>query len=581
MATKIIERLYNTDPELTYKPDLVKYETVHLPKITSYREELASKFPQETVLKPGLLADKGIEIPLDFESSVFKDGPKLAKASGFFTDRELEILELKAIEIIERIAAGEQTALETITAFIKQAAIAQQVTNCAMDFFPEEAFERARELDKYFAETGKTVGPMHGLPVSVKEHYAFKGKVTSCGFVSKLNDVEEIDAYITDLFKKTGAVYYIRTTQPQTIMHLDSFNNIIGLCRNPYNTALSPGGSSSGEAALVGMRGSPLGCGSDIGGSIRCPAAFCNIWGLKPTARRLSCLGSRSQFTKHSNEMILPTFGPMANSADDLELFMKVCSDSKPWLYDNYVLRMPWIKDVKFAIGDLKIAIVLDDGVVKPSPPILRALLLAKKALESAGVGKIIEWESFKTVEALEICYNAYTKDGNFNARAVLGASGEPLAPLTEHYMRFGTGDKKLSNLEIMECENRRDVLRQEFQLKMNERDIDFILTPAYFAPAGIPHKIKYWGYTAVYNILDLPGVSFPTGIKVNKSIDKKDVNYQPRNDMEEYEYPMYDEEVYDGMPIGLMLQGRRYHDEETLAAAKLIQEVISKASRT
>lgn len=574
----ITEKLYYNEESLKYEPDLAKFESEFAPKISQYRKELASKMPKDTILKPGQI-DGELTIPEDFDAVAFKDAALVAAKCGILSKKQLQIVNLSGVEIVNRIAKGELTAVETISAFIKQASIAHQITNCAMQFFPEEALERARELDEYFSETGKTVGPMHGLPLSLKEHYAYKGKTTNAGFSSMIDNLTEEDALTTEIFRKAGAVFYIRTTQPQSLMHLDSFNNITGRCRNPLNTLLSPGGSTSGEGALISLRGSPLGTGSDIGGSIRAPAAFCNIWGFKPTNKRVSLQGAWASYRDMSNDMVLCSVGPMANTPEDLELYMKTFLDSEPWLRDNYVIRLPW-REVDLSLDKLKIAIVMDDGIVKPSPPVLRALVLAKESLEKAGVAKCVEWVPFNTSEGLDICYTAYNCDGNFNHRSRYEESGEPLAPLSEHHMRFGCGDRGLDSLEMLQYLHKRDSYRQRFADMMNEIDVDYVLTPAYFAPAAIPDKIKYWGYTALYNILDLPGVSFPTGVVTDAKLDAKDANHVPRNALEEYEYPLYDEELYDGFPVGLSLHGRRYYDEETVKATKLIQKVIFEAAK-
>ncbi|SCV00587.1 LAMI_0G06040g1_1 [Lachancea mirantina] len=572
--SSILENLYYDKP-LKYKPDLIKFESTYAPKIEKYRKELNDSIPHQVKLRAGTIG-AGLEIPDDFDNVAFKQAHEVASKSGLLSKEELAIVGLEAVEIVSEIAVGELTATQVISAFIKQAAIAQQITNCAMQFFPEEALKRAKELDDYYAKHGKTVGPMHGLPVSLKEHYGYKGKTTNAGFVSMIDNVTEEDSLVTSIFRNAGAVFYIRTTQPQSLMHLDSSNNIIGRCRNPYNTALSPGGSTSGEGALISLLGSPLGLGSDIGGSIRAPAAFCNIWGFKPTNKRVSLQGAYASYRDMANDFVLCSVGPLANSADDLELFMKTFLGAEPWLKDNYLTRAPWNSSVSLKPKDLKIGIVFDDGVVAPSPPIMRALEMAKSKLEQAGVAKCIEFVPFETLKGLEICYAAYNVDGNLNHRTRFEESGEPLRPLSEHHMRFGEGDKDFTGLELLQLIYKRDSYRQQFAEAMNEADVDFILTPAYFAPAAVPDKIKYWGYTALYNILDLPGVSFPTGVVTDQAIDTVDKHFRPRNEVEAYEYSLYDADVFDGSPVGLTLHGRRFYDEETLGAAKLVQKIIS-----
>jgi Asp-tRNA(Asn)/Glu-tRNA(Gln) amidotransferase A subunit family amidase len=129
---------------------------------------------------------------------------------------------------------------------------------------PQTAIQRARYLDDYLAEHGKPIGPLHGLPISVKEHIGMKGLGLNGGFVGWWDHVADEDAHILQLLQNAGCVLYVRTTQPQCLMHLETSNNLYGETVNPYNRNLTPGGSSGGEGALIGLKGSPLGIGTDV-----------------------------------------------------------------------------------------------------------------------------------------------------------------------------------------------------------------------------------------------------------------------------------------------------------------------------
>jgi len=114
----------------------------------------------------------------------------------------------------------------------------------------------------------KPVGPLHGLPISVKEHIGMKGLGLNTGYVAFWDKVAQEDAHILQILWDAGAVFHARTTQPQTMMHLETDSNLYGVTISPYNRDLSPGGSSGGEGALIGLRGSCLGIGTDIGGKL-------------------------------------------------------------------------------------------------------------------------------------------------------------------------------------------------------------------------------------------------------------------------------------------------------------------------
>lgn len=120
----------------------------------------------------------------------------------------------------------------------------------------------------------------------------------------------------------------------------ESYNNVWGYTANPYNSAYGAGGSSGGEGALLGLHGSPLGVGTDIGGSIRIPCAVNGIYGLKPSAGRFSMAGGRPGLK--GQEAIKSVVGPMAPDLAAIELWAKVVLASKPWERDPAVFKMPW-----------------------------------------------------------------------------------------------------------------------------------------------------------------------------------------------------------------------------------------------
>jgi amidase len=131
---------------------------------------------------------------------------------------------------------------------------------------PERALSRAGYLDAYLKQHKKPIGPLHGLPISVKEMIGMKDLGLNAGYVSWWGKTATEDAHVLQILWNAGAVFYARTTQPQSMMHLETDNNLYGVTVNPYSEDVSAGGSSGGEGGLVGMRGSCLGVGSDIGG---------------------------------------------------------------------------------------------------------------------------------------------------------------------------------------------------------------------------------------------------------------------------------------------------------------------------
>lgn len=168
---------------------------------------------------------------------------------------------------------------------------------------------------------------------------------------------------------------------------------------NPYNRKLSPGGSSGGEGASMGFRCAPLGVGTDIGGSIRAPAAFCGVYGFRPTALRLPTGGTKA--ASCGQESVKAVIGPLASQCvEDLELFQRAVIDQEPWDVDTSLVPLPWkkIEPTK----DITVGIIWDDGIVVPHPPIIRGLQHVKEKLVAAGI-KVVDWEPYKHDEGWEI----------------------------------------------------------------------------------------------------------------------------------------------------------------------------------
>ena len=206
-------------------------------------------------------------------------------------------------------------------------------------------------------------------------------------------------------------------------MHLETSSNLYGTTVNPFNRALTSGGSSGGEGALLGLRGSCLGIGSDIGsyqfktevayigslqrsgGSIRSPAANNGLYGFRPTTFRIPKSGA---LVPHlGSGYIYGVIGPLSTSLSGVDLFMKSVIDSKPWLQDPTLVPLPWrgnqLKLSTTGHETLKIGVMWSDGVVEPHPPIKRALAtLVEKLRRMQGV-EVVEWKPYKHDLAWEL----------------------------------------------------------------------------------------------------------------------------------------------------------------------------------
>ena len=228
---------------------------------------------------------------------------------------------------------------------------------------------------------------------------------------------------MVDILLENGAVLYVKTNIPQALATADSENNIFGRVLNPHKLTLTAGGSSGGEGALVGMRGSILGVGTDIGGSVRVPALCCGTYGFKSTEGRVPFGGQTNPFLDGWTG-IMPTVGTLARSPRDLRLFLETVINSKPWNYDYTALAMPWHPTAKK--DALTIGVIFECPTCPVQPPIMRTLKSATDKLKQAG-HKIIMLEEFPSYkEATDLSMNFFDVDNACTGFKHIEASGEP-----------------------------------------------------------------------------------------------------------------------------------------------------------
>ena len=268
------------------------------------------------------------------------------------------------------------------------------------EIFFEAAYQHAKLLDAYYAEHKAPIGPLHGLPISLKDQFHVKGVETTMGYVGWIGTFEgkkgtgQEKVYESEMVRELrnlGAVLYCKTSVPHTLMTGETVNNIIGYTWNPKNRNLASGGSSGGEGALLALKGSPLGFGTDIGGSVRIPASFCGQYALRPSAGRLPYEGMANSMDGQNT--IVSVVGPMATSLGALRLAVKSLLSQEPWLFDPLVHELQWRSEVEDQVrtitkgsgAKLAFGMIKHDEGVMPFPPIIRALDQTRAALEAMG----------------------------------------------------------------------------------------------------------------------------------------------------------------------------------------------------
>ncbi|KAG2366570.1 general amidase [Suillus spraguei] len=484
-----------------------------------------------------------------------------------------------------KLASAEWTAVDVTTAFSKRAIVAHQLVNCLTEIFIDRALARAAELDNHLKKTGKVVGPLHGLPISLKDQLCIKDW--------KPLWYAEKNAVLVDILIECGAVPFVRTNIPQTLMWPETFNNIFGRTTNPNNVSLTPGGSSGGESALVALKGSPLGVGSDIGGSVRLPSAFCGIYGLRPSYGRVPYCGARNSL--EGQDSILSVFGPMTSSIGGLKVFMKAVVNSKPWLKDPLAVRKKWDEDeydlVDHGSGkDLCFAIMWDDGVIVPHPPIRRSLEITKAALQKAG-HKVVEWKPIKHRLLGDVAQDIWNAASAEDYMITTSSTGEPIIAT----MALDDADIVISPFcpqnggitayKLWQVQKLRQNIRKEYLDHWNTtasetgtgRPVDAIICPV--APfAALPHgKNRYADYTTVWNSLDYPAAIFPV-TTVDSTLDRKEPPHSFYDDIDKEVYELYDPEKFKNAPVCLQLVGRTLEEEAVIKMTEIVDAALAAA---
>lgn len=501
--------------------------------------------------------------------------------SGHLSKEEIAITETEAPQIVANIKAGTWSAYQVASAFCHRASIAQQLTNCLSEVFFEEGLQQALELDEYQKKHNDVKGPLHGLPVSLKDNLNIKGQPTTVGIVNFCYNPAkfEEDATIVKILRDMGAVFYVKTNVPVAMMMPETTNHIYGNTTNPLNRNLSAGGSSGGEVALITLKGSPLGIGSDIGGSLRIPASFTNLFTLRPTFGRFPTYGSRSGLP--GLESVNSVNGPISGSIDALEFYCKTIVDQEPWLHDPKVNEIPW-RPVEFD-SPLNFAILVDDLQVRPTPPIRRGVNLVKDLLVKNG-HDVIEWEPTDHLRLSEIMTKFFISDGGVHVKRETEQTGEPFFP----YMKMYGTTPEMTVSELWKLHSERTGLIKAYLERWNEtskktkngKPIDAIIMPATpFAgnPNGKFHD--YVGYTSPFNALDYSVGIFPV-TRADKDLDPVDPEpeaFYTRTD--ENVWRDYNPEETHGGAVALQMVGRKYQEEKVIELMKLVTSLIEQST--
>lgn len=332
-----------------------------------------------------------------------------------------------AAQIARRIAGREVSALEVVQAHIARIEAVNGRLNAVVVPRFDEARAEAAAADERLAR-GEPLGPLHGVPITVKECFHLAGTPASIGLARRQHELSADDGLLVARLRKAGAIVLGKTNLPQLMIWHESDNPVYGRTNNPWDLGRTSGGSTGGEAAIIAARGSPLGLGNDLGGSIRVPCHFCGIHGFKPTSLRLPRIGAVS--TLRGFDAIVTQPGPMARHVEDLWLALQVLADASDGHVTGEAVPCQLPDPAAVDVSKLRIAVLNNDRIFPPSAGIQRAVREAAAALADRGA-TIVEFHPvdgerlFPTSELFEIYCGLIGADGGADARRLI--LGSPL----------------------------------------------------------------------------------------------------------------------------------------------------------
>ncbi|KAK7991182.1 hypothetical protein PG990_015462 [Apiospora arundinis] len=545
---------------------------------------------QEKAAKKRISCQKAIPTAWTLPKSILESLPEISgfpttrlnlvardipRSSGILTERELEITEShSASSLLSGLAAGTFTSVEVTLAFSKRAAIAQQLTNCLTETFFEQAEERARHLDDLRLK-GNPLGPLHGLPVSIKDSFQVEGTEACIGAVALLGRKSTENSALVDLLLDLGAVLYVKTNVPQVLMTVESDNNIFGRTLNPWNTSLTAGGSSGGEGALLAFRGSPLGVGTDLGGSIRIPSLCCGTYGFRPSSGRIP-FGRQVMPLNAGIGAIVPTAGPMANDMSTLQVFMKAVIDAKPFVYDAASTHIPWRGINEPPHAKLRLGLLPEDPLFPLHPPVRDTIASVVSILKSNGHVVIpLDVAECHIAEASQI--SGRLLDLDQTPASIIKSGGEPAVPsitaMRENLGRIGRDfiPQEVDAMDRLEqfgaLQNQRYAMAESWRKLWVKHDLDAIIAPSAQTTA-MEHGQHGWpAYTMFLNMLDYPACAIPFG-KATRSETSftTDQNHCT---------PAYNPDTVEGAPCSVQIFTNRMRDEECLAVAAVVDACL------
>src|SRR5208282_511998 len=243
-------------------------------------------------------------------------------------------------ELARRIASKQVTSAEVVEAHLGRIAAVNPRVNAIVKVLATEARTAAIEADRKVA-SGARLGPLHGVPFTVKESIDVAGLPTTWGVPALANALAPLDAPVVERMRAAGGIPIARTNLPDMALRVHTDSSLYGLTRNPWNARRTAGGSSGGEAVALAVGMSPIGLGNDIGGSLRSPASACGIATIRPSAGRVPDAGFVPAEDRLLAVQLMSVQGPMARCVADVRLGLQIIMGAHP--RDGWSIDVPFV----------------------------------------------------------------------------------------------------------------------------------------------------------------------------------------------------------------------------------------------
>jgi amidase len=451
-----------------------------------------------------------------------------------------EIIFMSATAIAQAIREKTISSQEVVSAHLRRIEAVNPKLNAVVQLMADQALVEAREADDALTR-GVIKGPLHGVPMTIKDSLDTAGVISTAGTQGRASFVPGRDATAVARMRAAGAILMGKTNTPEITLAFGTDNVVYGRTNNPYDLTRTPGGSSGGAAAILAAGGSPLELGSDLAGSIRLPAHFCGIAGIKPTSGRVPRTGHFPPADGVLNAML--HVGPMARYVTDLVLVLPIIEGVDG--IDAAIVPLPLSDPMAVNLKGLRIAFHTDNGIMSPTPETAATVQAAATALSDAGM--MVREDRPEALSRVGEFASPSRWDGGDGVRRILDKAGttefSPFLKWVETTMPMPTAAELAGLLEKL------DVFRSEMLSFMENYDV--ILCPVNANPA-IPHgtsrdpdKYPGFSYTRSYNLTGWPGVVVRGGTSP------------------------------EGLPIGVQVLARPWRDDVALAVAQYLEQAL------